>query len=134
MTRPPRSAARFGSLVVKLTLVAALMMLAFGWLRTTLTSWAFETFAIPAPTVSPEDEARIDQQAHHGPDHRAPHEALALRRSAHPSAGAPLRSSSASSARRPRPRTITVSTTMPTARPAHGSQARCPSRNRAEGR
>lgn len=58
MTRPPRSAARFGSLVVKLTLVAALMMLAFGWLRTTLTSWAFETFAIPAPTVSPEDEAQ----------------------------------------------------------------------------
>jgi signal transduction histidine kinase len=57
VSQRPRRAARLGSLVVKLTLVAALVMLAFGWLRSTLTAWAFDTFAIPAPTVSPDDQA-----------------------------------------------------------------------------
>lgn len=45
------------SLVVKLTLAAALVMLAFGWLRATVTNWAFDTFAIPSPRVSPDEQA-----------------------------------------------------------------------------
>ncbi|MGC6487202.1 MAG: ATP-binding protein [Planctomycetota bacterium] len=57
MSAPRRRGGRLGGLVVKLTLIAALMMLAFGWLRATITTWAFEAFAIPAPSVTPDDAA-----------------------------------------------------------------------------
>ncbi|MCK5942807.1 MAG: hypothetical protein KAI24_12600, partial [Planctomycetes bacterium] len=57
MSGPPPSYARTRSLVVKLTLVAALVMLAFGWLRTHLTGWAFDAFTLEPLATNPDEQA-----------------------------------------------------------------------------
>lgn len=52
-----RKSSGLRSLVAKLTLIAVVVMLTFGWLRATLTTWAFDTFAISPPQVSDDERA-----------------------------------------------------------------------------
>lgn len=59
MSEPKSSRKSSGlrSLVAKLTLIAVVVMLTFGWLRATLTTWAFDTFAISPPQVTDDERA-----------------------------------------------------------------------------